>query len=52
VAPSSGNLFHPPLGQRRIDGGWRSNAPRQRSLLLAGGIAAGVVGLLLCRRKR
>ncbi|MCQ4313294.1 SDR family oxidoreductase [Pseudomonas stutzeri] len=52
VAPSSGNLFHPPLGQRRIDGGWRHGNHQQRTLLVAGGIAAGVVGLLLCCRKR
>ncbi|GAB6389378.1 SDR family oxidoreductase [Stutzerimonas marianensis] len=52
VAPSSGNLFHPALGQRRIDGGWRHEADRQRTLLIAGGIAAGVVGLLLARRRR
>jgi short-subunit dehydrogenase len=52
VAPSSGNLFHPALGQRRIDGGWRSDDQRQRALLVAGGIAAGMVGLLLCRRRR
>lgn len=24
--PSSGNLFHPPSGERRIDGGWREPA--------------------------
>lgn len=52
VAPSSGNLFHPPLGQRRIDGGWRSNDSSTRTLMVAGGIAAGVVGLLLCARRR
>jgi short-subunit dehydrogenase len=52
VAPSSGNLFHPALGQRRIDGGWRNNDHRQRTLLVAGGIAAGVVGLLLCCRRK
>lgn len=52
VAPSPGNLFHPALGQRRIDGGWRSGDSRQRTLLVAGGIAVGVVGLLLCCRKR
>lgn len=52
VAPSSGNLFHPALGQRRIDGGWRNGDSQQRALLVAGGIAAGVVGLLLyCRRR-
>ena len=52
VAPSSGNLFHPALGQRRIDGGWRRDTDRQRTLLIAGGIAAGLVGLLLARRRR
>ncbi|UPQ83949.1 SDR family oxidoreductase [Pseudomonas knackmussii] len=52
VAPSSGNLFHPPLGQRRIDGGWRINDSSTRTLMVAGGIAAGVVGLLLCARRR
>lgn len=52
VAPSSGNLFHPALGQRRIDGGWRHDNHQQRTWLLAGGIAAGMVGLLLCCRKR
>ncbi|WP_181295494.1 SDR family oxidoreductase [Pseudomonas sp. Q2-TVG4-2] len=52
VAPSSGNLFHPALGQRRIDGGWRNGDSQQRALMVAGGIAAGVVGLLLyCRRR-
>jgi len=52
VAPSSGNLFHPALGQRRIDGGWRKGSHSQRTLMLAGGVAVGVVGLLLCCRKR
>ncbi|MEK0363607.1 SDR family oxidoreductase [Pseudomonas sp. CBC3] len=52
VAPSSGNLFHPALGQRRIDGGWRKDSHPQRTLMLAGGVAVGVVGLLLCCRKR
>ncbi|MEL7558211.1 SDR family oxidoreductase [Stutzerimonas chloritidismutans] len=53
VAPSSGNLFHPALGERRIDGGWRSDEKGQHGLLLASGIAvAGVVGLLLARRRR
>jgi hypothetical protein len=52
VAPSSGNLFHPALGQRRVDGGWRSNHSRQHTLLMMGGVAAGMVGLLLCCRKR
>src|SRR3546814_7176642 len=34
VAPSSGNLFHPPLGQRRIDGGWRSSSDDDKRWLL------------------
>lgn len=53
IAPSAGNLFHPALGERRIDGGWRKDAKRQRNLLMAGGIAAaGVLGLLLASRRR
>ena len=52
VAPSSGNLFHPALGQRRIDGGWRKDRQPQRSLVLAGGVVVGLVGLLLCCPKR
>lgn len=52
VAPSAGNLFYPALGERRIDGGWRSDGKQQRALLLAGGLAAaGIVGLLLARRR-
>ncbi|WP_254621462.1 SDR family oxidoreductase [Stutzerimonas stutzeri] len=54
VAPSSGNLFHPALGERRIDGGWRADESRQDYLLVAGGIAVGLIGagLLLLRRRR
>lgn len=48
---SSGNLFHPPSGQRRIDGGWRSEQ-QQYTLLLAGTLAAAVVGCCLVRRRR
>ena len=51
VPASSGNLFHPPGGQRRIDGGWRSHKPVPRSVLLAGGSALVVLGLLLARRR-
>ncbi|MFC3609132.1 SDR family oxidoreductase [Stutzerimonas tarimensis] len=47
---SSGNLFHPPMGQRRIDGGWRDERSSAR-LMLAGALAAGVVSALLLRRK-
>ena len=52
VPTSSGNLFHPALGQRRVDGGWRSESHDERKLLLAGGLAAGLLGLYLCCRRR
>ncbi len=52
VAPSAGNLFHPALGQRRIDGGWRKTAPTPTALWIAGGLAVGAVGWLLARRGR
>lgn len=52
VAPSSGNLFHPALGQRRIDGGWRKQGERPVAVWVAGAVALGVVGLLLSRRRR
>ncbi|WP_434458301.1 SDR family oxidoreductase [Stutzerimonas urumqiensis] len=46
---SSGNLFHPPGGQRRIDGGWQpvSNEPAIR--LAVGAVAVGVAGWCLAR---
>lgn len=52
VPTSSGNLFHPPLGQRRIDGGWRSAVDGDKHWLLIGGIAAAAVGVCLCRTRR
>jgi len=52
VPTSSGNLFHPPLGQRRVDGGWRRETNDERNLLLVGGVAAGLLGLYLCCRAR
>ncbi|WP_313406603.1 SDR family oxidoreductase [Stutzerimonas kunmingensis] len=52
VAPSSGNLFHPPLGQRRIDGGWRSSSDDDKRWLLIGGVAAGLIGLGVCLARR
>ena len=52
VPTSSGNLFHPPLGQRRVDGGWRSETNDERNLVLIGGLAAGLLGLYLCLRHR
>lgn len=52
VPTSSGNLFHPPGGQRRIDGGWRREKPLPRPLLLAGGGALLLAGWWLARRRR
>ncbi|WP_028240112.1 SDR family oxidoreductase [Stutzerimonas azotifigens] len=46
---SSGNLFHPPGGQRRIDGGWRHAHESQGLKLAAGALAVGVAGLYLWR---
>lgn len=47
---SSGNLFHPALGQRRIDGGWREQSHPPPWLL--GALALGAVTWLLRRRQR
>ncbi|EXF46475.1 short chain dehydrogenase [Pseudomonas sp. BAY1663] len=52
VPTSSGNLFHPSLGQRRIDGGWRGEAHDTGRWLLVGGLAVGLIGLCLCRHRR
>lgn len=52
VPTSSGNLFNPPLGQRRIDGGWRSAVDGDKHWLLIGGIAAAAVGVCLCLTRR
>ncbi|MES2819944.1 MAG: SDR family oxidoreductase [Pseudomonadota bacterium] len=46
-ATSSGNLFHPPVGERRIDGGWRRSRPSP--WLLAGTAAAVGLGWWLLR---
>ncbi|MNY44490.1 short chain dehydrogenase [compost metagenome] len=35
---SSGNLFAPPIGDRRIEGGWRTTGYRP-SILVAAGVA-------------
>lgn len=43
VPTSPGNLFHPALGQRRVDGGWREATHQQAWL---GGLAAGAAVLL------
>lgn len=51
VPTSSGNLFHPALGQRRVDGGWRRETNDERNLVWVGGLAAGLLGLYLCCRR-
>lgn len=50
VPGSSGNLFHPATGERRIDGGWRAPGS-ERNLLLAGTLAAALLGWWLVRRQ-
>lgn len=49
---SSGNLFAPPDGERRVEGGWRKPAPKPSVLLVAS--AALLVGgcLLAINRSR
>ncbi|WP_434701964.1 SDR family oxidoreductase [Pseudomonas sp. D1-36] len=42
MASSSGNLFAPPSGQRRVEGGWRKPTRRSAPLLVAG--AALLIG--------
>jgi NAD(P)-dependent dehydrogenase (short-subunit alcohol dehydrogenase family) len=50
-ASSSGNLFAPPSGQRRVEGGWR--AARQRpSLLFAVGATLLIGGALFALNRR
>ncbi|MCE8014770.1 SDR family oxidoreductase [Halomonas sp. MCCC 1A17488] len=50
VAESSGNLFAPPRGERRIDGRFRS--PRLRRAVLVSAAAAAVAGAWLLSRQR
>ena len=49
---SSGNLFAPPSGERRIDGGFRDPAARRRTTLIATMAAATALGVYLYRRSR
>jgi short-subunit dehydrogenase len=49
---SSGNLFSPPSGERRIEGGFRSARMRHGVLAAASATAAVVVGSWLVRRRR
>lgn len=51
VPISSGNLFHPPAGERRITGGWRARSVR-RNATMAGLAGTAAVCLLLSRRHR
>lgn len=46
----SGNLFQPPAGERRIDGGWRSPRTR-RNLLVAGAAVTATAALYLSKRR-
>src|SRR5690606_18548428 len=52
VAVSSANLFRPPMGQRRIDGGWRrrASAAPTGGLIAVGTLGAAVLGWYLLRR--
>ncbi|WP_131108271.1 SDR family oxidoreductase [Pseudomonas sp. Sample_10] len=50
-ASSSGNLFMPPNGQRRVEGGWRA-AKQRPSLLLAVGSTLLLGGALLALSRR
>jgi NAD(P)-dependent dehydrogenase (short-subunit alcohol dehydrogenase family) len=49
AAPSPGNLFQPPSGERRIDGGWRSPRAR-RNARLAGALTAVAASYYLAKR--
>ncbi|WP_084583810.1 SDR family oxidoreductase [Sphingomonas azotifigens] len=50
AAVTSGNLFHPPGGTPRIDGGFRKPVTRRLPLLLAGGTLLALGGAALLRR--
>lgn len=52
IAQSSGNLFQPPSGERRIDGGWRTPATSSTTPLLLGTAAALLIGWGLLQRLR
>ncbi|MGL6216347.1 SDR family oxidoreductase [Billgrantia desiderata] len=51
IPRSSGNLFQPPEGERRIDGGYRSSRLRQGALAATSAVAALMVGRWLARRR-
>lgn len=48
---SSGNLFEPPTGQRRVEGGWRNSASSS-SLLVAVGASLLLGGCLYALKRR
>jgi len=49
---SSGNLFHPPTGERRIDGGWRETSGHYKLVLTGAAltVTAALLGYFLVRR--
>ncbi|MEC9482739.1 MAG: SDR family NAD(P)-dependent oxidoreductase, partial [Halomonas sp.] len=51
-ATSSGNLFAPPSGERRIDGGFRDPAAKRRTTIAATTAIAALVGLGVYRYRR
>jgi hypothetical protein len=51
-ASSSGNLFAPPSGARRVEGGWREPGRRPPAMLVAGAALLLVGGLLALDRYR
>ncbi|MCE8037343.1 SDR family oxidoreductase [Halomonas sp. MCCC 1A11062] len=51
IPRSSGNLFQPPGGERRIDGGYRSSRLRQGVLVAASATAALMVGRWLAGKR-
>lgn len=51
MANSSGNLYAPPSGERRIDGGFRSTDTRRKAVVAAA-IGGALVGFCLSRRRR
>jgi len=49
ASTSPGNLFTPPTGQRRIEGGWRKDSRPARYLLVAAGAALLLGGVAIAR---
>ncbi|MCE8004102.1 SDR family oxidoreductase [Billgrantia ethanolica] len=51
MANSSGNLYAPPSGERRIDGGFRATDTRRKAVVAAS-LAGILLGFCLSRRRR